>query len=435
MGIGIPHLRPMNIDRNGEIDLSVIKYVKIKEGPRLKKGDVLFNNTNSPDLIGKTALITSNEDFAFSNHMTRLRVPDDISAGFISLQLHYFWMRGYYKYHCTKHVNQASISSTTLAQKVPIVLPPLNEQIAIVNEIEKQFTRLDAGVAALKRLQANLKRYRASVLKAACEGKLVPTEAELARKEGRDYEPASVLLERILKERREKWEKENAGKVKKKYVEPKGQDTSNMPELPEGWCWTKWEQIGFSQNGRAFPSKEYKSSGIKLLRPGNLHFSGKVIWNNENTRYMANKWSYDYPEYIIGPDELIMNLTAQSLKDDFLGRICKTSNDEECLLNQRLARLSPIVVNSNYLLCVFKSNSFREFVRGLNTGSLIQHMFTSQLAEFPIPLPPLEEQQRIVDEVTRRISLLEEIEAVTNDNLIKTEHLKLAVLNSAFIEG
>ena len=68
-------------------------------------------------------------------------------------------------------------------------------------EIEKQFTRLDASVAALKRVQANLKRYRASVLKAACEGKLVPTEAELAHAEGRDYEPAGRLLERILTER------------------------------------------------------------------------------------------------------------------------------------------------------------------------------------------------------------------------------------------
>ena len=87
-----------------------------------------------------------------------------------------------------------------------IFLPPLPEQRRIVAEIGKQFTRLDASVAALKRAQANLKRYRASVLKAACEGELVPTEAELARAKGRDYEPASQLLERILIERRARWE-------------------------------------------------------------------------------------------------------------------------------------------------------------------------------------------------------------------------------------
>ena len=87
-------------------------------------------------------------------------------------------------------------------------------------EIEKQFTRLDASVAALKRVQANLKRYRASVLKAACEGKLVPIEAELARSEGRDYEPADQLLERILAERRAL--RESQEKRGRKYKEPVG---------------------------------------------------------------------------------------------------------------------------------------------------------------------------------------------------------------------
>ena len=91
---------------------------------------------------------------------------------------------------------------------------------------------LDAAVAALKRVQANLKRYRASVLKAACEGRLVPTEAELARKEGRTYETGEQLLARILKERRAKWEADQLAKMlaagkppsnddwKKKYKEP-----------------------------------------------------------------------------------------------------------------------------------------------------------------------------------------------------------------------
>ena len=73
-------------------------------------------------------------------------------------------------------------------------------------------------LAAMKRAQANLKRYRASVLKAACEGRLVPTEAELARDKGRDYEPADQLLERILVERRERWETQENRRGK--YKEP-----------------------------------------------------------------------------------------------------------------------------------------------------------------------------------------------------------------------
>ena len=188
----------MNIDRLGQIDLSLVKFISRKDGPRLRKDDVLFNNTNSPQLIGKTAWIGQDADWAFSNHMTRLRTPDALVSKFVAHQLHYLWMTDYFLHRCVKHVNQASVSSTALAATVPMTLPPLPEQHRIVAEIEKQFTRLDASVAALKRAQANLKRYRASVLKAACEGKLVATEADLARAEGRDYEPADRLLERIL---------------------------------------------------------------------------------------------------------------------------------------------------------------------------------------------------------------------------------------------
>ena len=75
----------------------------------------------------------------------------------------------------------------------PFPLPPLPEQRRIVAAIERHFSRLDAAVASLQRAQANLARYRASVLKAACEGELVPTEAHLAKSERRDYEPADRL--------------------------------------------------------------------------------------------------------------------------------------------------------------------------------------------------------------------------------------------------
>src|SRR5207253_1976546 len=113
-------------------------------------------------------------------------------------------------------------------------LAPLPEQHRIVEGIESYFSRLDDAVATLERVQRNLKRYRASVLKAAVEGRLVPTEAELARAEGRDYEPASVLLERILAERRRRWQEADG---RGKYHEPVAPNTAELPELPEGWCW------------------------------------------------------------------------------------------------------------------------------------------------------------------------------------------------------
>lgn len=330
------------------------------------------------------------------------------------------------------------------AAQIPVAIAPRREQQRIVAEIEKQFTRLEAAVEALKRAQANLKCYRASVLKAACEGRLVPTEAELALAEGRDYEPADKLLARILKERRGRWEADQLAKMraagrppkddgwKAKYKEPAAPDSTNLPNLPESWVWARWEQVGFSQNGRSFPSKEYQASGVKLLRPGNLHIRGLVDWTEGNTRFLPKRWEVEFPVFIVGPRELVMNLTAQSLKDEFLGRVCMTRNSDHCLLNQRIARLMPIHVLPEYLLWMFKSEVFRRFVDGLNTGSLIQHMFTSQLPEFCLPLPPLAEQHRIVAEVERRLSVIDELETMVEANLKRAERLRQAILKRAF---
>jgi type I restriction enzyme S subunit len=66
-------MRPMNVSRAGTVDLSVGKYVlPSKDVRRLRDGDVLFNNTNSPELVGKTAFVQKAGDWGFSSHMTRL---------------------------------------------------------------------------------------------------------------------------------------------------------------------------------------------------------------------------------------------------------------------------------------------------------------------------------------------------------------------------
>ena len=338
----------------------------------------------------------------------------------------YWFLVSYDMSQIAKQTTNLDLVNFSDIRRINVPVPPLEEQQRIVAEIEKQFTRLDAGVGSLKRIQAALKRYRASVLKAACEGRLVATEAELARNENRRYETGEELLQRILKDRRERWNR------KGKYKEPMMPHLPADEELPEGWAWASWDQVALSQNGRPFRSAEYQRSGFKLLRPGNLHISGKVVWTNENTRYMPQCRADENRDLIVRGRELIMNLTAQSLRDEFLGRVCLTSKDEECLLNQRLARLTPIIILPEFALYLLKAWHFRRFVDQLNTGSLIQHMFTSQLAEFTFPLPSLAEQQRIVAELERRLSLIEHIDAVAIKTVERVARLREAALARAF---
>jgi len=168
--------------------------------------------------------------------------------------------------------------------KSQIHVPPFPEQHRIVTKIEELFTQLDAGVASLKKTQAQLKQYRQSVLKSACEGKLVPTEAKLARAEERKYEPADVLLERILKERRAAWEEEQKRKGKKsaKYKEPAAPDVSGLYKLPEGWRWATVGELGVIGEqavltgpfGSNLGKKDFRDTGVPLLTIGCLQKTG-----------------------------------------------------------------------------------------------------------------------------------------------------------------
>jgi len=219
---------------------------------------------------------------------------------FIERRFHYFillWALDalYRKAHGSGmvHVTKGKFEGT------PVLLPPLPEQHRIVEAIESYLTRLDDAMATLERVQRNLQRYRASALKSAVEGRLVPTEAELARAEGREYEPASVLLERILVERRCLWEEAELEKMKAKgkvpkndkwkamYVEPVGPDTSELPELPQGWCWASMPQLGELSRGKSKhrPRNDPRLLGgpYPFIQTGDVRHSGGFITEHAST--------------------------------------------------------------------------------------------------------------------------------------------------------
>lgn len=445
--VSVPYLRVANVQR-GYLDLSDVSNIHATQPEidelRLLPGDVLFNEGGDRDKLGRGWVWAGEINICIhQNHVFRARIISNC----VEPRLLSYWGnssgKSYFFNEGKQTTNLASINISKLGN-LPVPIPPLSEQPRILGDLESLLSRLDAAAASLARVQAKLKAYRASVLKAAVEGRLVPTEAALAKQEQRDYEPASVLLDRILGERRRRWEEAElarltkAGKPPKddkwkaKYEQPAAPDPSKLPPLPEGWCWATWSQIGFSQNGRPFPSSEYRDNGVRLLRPGNLFDDGQVKWTEKNTRCLPERWADEYSGHLIGSGEIVMNLTAQSLADDFLGRVCITPVNEWCLLNQRIARLTPILCAPRYLLWMFKSSWFRGFVSSLNTGSLIQHMFTSQLEHFPIPLPPLEEQLRIGDEVERRISVAEGSAAICERSRGRATRLRQAVLKWAF---
>ncbi len=170
---GVAHLRPMNVSRNGAIDLGEVKYVSAGAGKhRLESGDILFNNTNSDVLVGKTALFSNQGEYAFSNHMTRLRFPEDrVYSKFMASRLHFLWIEGYFKSICNNHVSQASVSTKALAD-IQVALPPLDEQRRVVLTQDASLSRLDFTRTSIASQKASIQTLRRSLLNKAFSGEL-----------------------------------------------------------------------------------------------------------------------------------------------------------------------------------------------------------------------------------------------------------------------
>ena len=151
---GVPHIRPMNITEGGmftRLGLKTIGEVDYarREDYSLKPGDVLFNNTNSKELVGKTCLITEKIRGGFSNHITRIRVDSNrCEASFLALVLHGSWQRGLFVEYAHRWIGQAGINAKSLGEFL-IPLPPLEVQRELVAEIEGYRRVMDGARAVI----------------------------------------------------------------------------------------------------------------------------------------------------------------------------------------------------------------------------------------------------------------------------------------------
>jgi type I restriction enzyme S subunit len=316
----------------------------------------------------------------------------------------------------------------SIIKQTQVPLAPLNEQQRIVAAIETQFTRLDAAVTALKRSQANLKRYRAAVLKAACEGRLVPTEAALAQAEGRAYEPAAALLDRILAERRRKWEAENP---KKKYQEPVAPDTSALPELPEGWCWVSLDIIAQVRTGvakgRKFDDQDVVS--LPYLRVANVQDGYLDLSEIKTIEILAN----EIERYRLKPHDILFNEGGDR---DKLGRGAIWSGDiKDCIHQNHVfaARLYTSAVAPKWVNFVRQLTYARDhFWKQASQTTNLASINSTNLRSLPIPIPTLDEQARIISEVERRLSLIDQLEKTIKTDLARANRLRQSILKRAF---
>ncbi|MDY4622941.1 MAG: N-6 DNA methylase [Oscillospiraceae bacterium] len=156
---GVVHIRPMNITPDGRFSLVGSKYIdrgELREEFKIRAGDVLFNNTNSKELVGKTCFVASDIYAGFSNHITRIRVGDQVMPQYIALVLQSMFENGIFLRMCNKWVGQAAINAKTLGG-LSIPLPPLTVQEEIVTEIESYQKIIDGARQVVENYKPTIK--------------------------------------------------------------------------------------------------------------------------------------------------------------------------------------------------------------------------------------------------------------------------------------
>lgn len=324
---------------------------------------------------------------------------------------------------CSKQGTTVASIETAALHHFEIPVAPLDQQKHIVAEIEKQFSRLDEAVANLKRVKANLKRYKVAVLKAAVEGRLVETEAELARREGRSYENGAELLQRILETRRSQWQ------GKSKYKEPAAPDTTDLPELPEGWVWVSVEQIttemmnGYGKRSQAggFPQVVLRLADIVDGEISLADVRKINCTDDEVTKYALQVH-----------DLLVLRVNGSP---DLVGRFVFVHHSPVVMLYcDHFIRARCVTSDLAIWLRAYSDvERCRRYIDLNKVSSAGQNTINQGvLSRLAIPLPPVSEQHRIVAEVDRRLSLLRKTEAQVSANLQRAERLLQSILKSAF---
>lgn len=406
------------------------KLLPSKLAPRplieVKEGDILLTCAGPRVRCGVSCLVRqTRRRLMMSGKMYRFRVDADrTDARYVEAFLQ--TERARLAIDKMKTGSSDSGLNLTHARFRQLVIPvaPLLEQRRIVAEIEKQFTRLEAGVTALRRVQANLKRYRAAVLKAACEGRLVSTEAELAKTENREFQTGEELLARILTERRQKWQGRG------QYKEPAELNTANLPPLPEGWSWARLEQLAITFGGLTKNPKRAKlPRRLPYLRVANVYANELRLEEMES----IGVEDFELAKLLVRAGDLLI-VEGNGSKSQ-IGRLAIWDGSIDPVVHQNhIIKVRTVEGRMpKWILHWLQSPNGRHFVELVaSSTSGLYTLSVNKVGDLPIALPPLSEQTRIVAEVERRLSVVDTLEAAVSAQLTRATRLRQSVLQSAF---
>ncbi|RHL05931.1 MULTISPECIES: restriction endonuclease subunit S [Bacteroides] len=365
-------LRMGNITNVGTIDYSNLVYSSNDEDIKqysLEKDDLLFNRTNSSEWVGKTAIYKEEQPAIYAGYLIRVR-PLLISADYLNIVMNSSYYRNWCYNVKTDAVNQSNINAQKLSQLM-IPIPPLEEQEKIVVEMAKWISLIGTIKNGKDDLQSIVKQAKNKILDLAIHGKLIPQDP--------NDEPAIELLKRINPD-----------------FTPC--DNGHDRKLPQSWCWIKGKNI---------------FSPMKSVKPQYDEFQYIDIESIDNKRQIINEVK------TIKTINMPSRASRYTQKGDvvfsivrpYLRNIAKVINNN-CIASTGFYVCSPIseILNSEYcyylMISDYVIDGLNQFMKGDNSPSISRN----HIDEWLFPMPPLAEQQRIVQKIEELFSALNYIQ-------------------------
>jgi Type I restriction modification DNA specificity domain len=343
---GVVQIRMNNVSSEGALVFDSLRRVPCDAGAlgrfKVEPGDVLFNATNSPELVGKSALFRGYpEPVVYSNHFVRLRpLVSRLDSGYLSRWLHMLWRRGDFSRMCKQWVNQASVASDRLlALEIP--LPPLPEQRRIAAILD----RVDELRAKRRMVEERLGGMADALF------------SELERSPG---------LARLTK--------------------------------------VSLRDAFWFQEGPGVRSSQFRPEGVKLLNVGNIERNGTLNLSKTRRFISEEEFNSKYRHFAVDEGDLVIASSGISFDEDgFLrtrGAFVQAHHLPLCM-NTSTIRFKAIKDKSNlrFLSGWLNSLSFRSQVTRLVTGSAQQNFGPSHLQAISIALPPLRLQESLADKL------------------------------------
>jgi type I restriction enzyme S subunit len=423
---GVAHLRMNNIGLDGELVLDLLRTVPeklAKSRHDLCRGDVLVCTTNSGKLVGKCAFFDLPGRYVFSNHLTRLRPNDALVDGrFLRWSLWLQWRSGAFDDQCKHWVNQSTLPKDALLES-EMPLPPLPEQRRIMAKLEMLLGKVDASQRRLAKIPRLLKRFRQSVLAAACSGRLTADW----RRQNPTVETGDVLLGRIREKRLALAQtKKEKAQIEEVFDEANLRiDEGDRNEIPDTWIHCRVGAVGTVCNGST-PSRtrpEFWGGEIPWVSSGQVR--NNVI---AETRERITKAGYESSSVRLLPPGTVLLAMIGEGKTRGQTAILNI----EATINQNIAAvvLEHGLVSSEFLWRWFQLQY--EATRERGSGSGPQALNCQRVREIPFVLPPLTEQQEIVRRVEQFFTFADQLEARFAKAQVHVDKLTQSLLAKAF---